>query len=78
MRRLLKVLLCTALAVLAAAVGACGGMHFGLVIQPRYYLDGLPFNAALYDGYWHQGYVYYDGLWYYHGIGTPYEWYWYD
>lgn len=77
MRRLSNILPGLALAALLWGSAACGAVSFGLELRPRYYLDGLPFNAVPFNGYWHDGYVYWQGLWYYHGHGTPYDWDWY-
>jgi hypothetical protein len=74
------------LTITIAVIGAllmvsCGQMSVGVGYgdrdywRPRRYFSVDPYY--LYDGYWHDGYCYYDDGWYYHGYDTPY-YYLYD
>jgi hypothetical protein len=63
---------------------SCSGFGVSFGSSPRGYYDPWydsdffdpPFYA--YDGLWHDGYVYWNGRWYYQGRNTPYWWQWDD
>jgi hypothetical protein len=64
---------------LAAAVpvySSCGAIvGVGVALDDNYpYGNDYDYGLIIRDGYWRNGYVYWDGSWYYHGIGTPYIW----
>lgn len=82
----IKLLLSALVATLL--LSSCGGFTVGLGYgldpygygyhSPRSNLYGLPFGYRPYNGGWYDDYCYNDGLWYYHGIDTPYAWCWPD
>ena len=54
-------------------------MGTGLLTGCGPYEPGIDYEITEYDGDLKNGdirdeYVYYDGTWYYHGIGAPYIW----
>lgn len=62
---------------------SCGSFSVGVgtndgygYYPPQAYLYGQPYYYRPYNGDWQGNYVYWDGMWYYHGINTPYDWQW--
>lgn len=88
MRKLVsfKLIAVALLAALSLATG-CGAMvgvaltsdDYGYYSHHGYHNPfSYDLGILLYDGLWHDDYVFYDGYWYLHGLGTPYEYDWYD
>ena len=86
-RCLSLVLIAAALVAALSVATGCGPLMGVALLSDEYgYHDGYgydnPFHAdlgiLLYDGLWHNDYVFYDGYWYLHGLGTPYECDWND
>ena len=79
MRTVLRIWLALVLGLgLLATLPSCGALGAALIIgDDGYYNDPFGYDPRIhvYDGYWHDGYVYWDGHWYYHGLGTPYDYY---
>jgi hypothetical protein len=78
--------------LLCSTLSSCGGFTVGMgygdgygydgyrygSYPPRSYMYGLPYGYRPYNGDWYDDYCHNDGLWYYRGINTPYDWCWPD
>ena len=57
---------------------SCGsGMGFALVLGDEIF-DDSDIGILLYDGLRRGEYVFFEGRWYYHGLGTPYYYNYYN